>query len=121
MLRSRPSVTMTSSRWFTDLLEGLGLATEIWPVPVEIHGAIPFLDDDVHHSYDPAAVTAFFRTLVQVERVFNEFRALFVGKTSAVHLYWGALDLATTRFSGRTAPPHPGGMPNCGPHVMHEA
>jgi hypothetical protein len=103
------------------MLDAVDLSTDIWPVPVEIHDAIPFLDDETHSSYDPAAVTAFWRTLVEVERVFDVFRARFVGKSSAVHLFWGALDLATTRFSGRTAPPHPGGVPNCGPHVMHEA
>lgn len=103
------------------LLGQLDLATEIWPVPVELPDAIPFPDDVTHGSYDPAAVTAFWRTLVEVERVFDVFRARFLGKSSPVHLFWGALDLAVTRFSGRTAPPHPGGAPNCGPHVMHEA
>lgn len=104
-----------------ELLAALDLATEIWPVPVELPDAIPFPDDVTHSSYDPGAVTAFWRSLVEVERVFNQFRARFLGKSSPVHLFWGALDLATTRFSGRPAPPHPGGMPNCGPHVMHEA
>jgi hypothetical protein len=110
--------------FYTELmarLDGLGLSTEIWPVPVEIPDAIPFPDDVVHDSYDAAAVTSFWRTLVESERVMDVFRARFVGKSSPVHLFWGALDLATTRFSGRTAPPHPGGVPNCGPHVMHEA
>ncbi|MGA8046191.1 MAG: DUF5996 family protein [Dermatophilaceae bacterium] len=102
-------------------LDELALATEIWPVPVELPDAIPFPDDEVHTAYDPAAVTAFWRMLVEIERVFDRFRADFVGKSSPVHLFWGALDLATTRFSGRSAPPHPGGAPNCGPHVMHEA
>lgn len=102
-------------------LDELGLATEIWPVPVELPDAIPFPDDEVHTAYDPAAVTTFWRMLVEIERVFDRFRADFVGKSSPVHLFWGALDLATTRFSGRPAPPHPGGAPNCGPHVMHEA
>ncbi len=105
----------------TDLLDGLDLATEIWPVPVELPDAIPFGDDATRSSYDPVAVTTFWRTLVEVKRVFDVFRARFVGKSSPVHLFWGALDLAATRFSGRTAPPHPGGVPNCGPHVMHEA
>lgn len=105
----------------TELLDALDLRTDIWPVPVELQDAIPFPDDQVHSSYDPQAVTAFWRTLVEVERVFNVFRARFLGKSSPVHFFWGALDLATTRFSGRTAPPHPGGAPNCGPHVMLEA
>ncbi|QDO87989.1 hypothetical protein FNH13_06225 [Ornithinimicrobium ciconiae] len=106
---------------FCEQLDSLGLATQIWPVPVELPDAIPFPDDDTHDSYDAAAVTDWWRTLVQVERVVDIFAARFVGKSSPTHLFWGALDLATTRFSGRSAPPHPGGVPNCGPHVMHEA
>ena len=65
--------------------------------------------------------TRFWLALVQIERVFKVFRSRFVGKVSPVHLFWGGLDLAVTRFSGRPAPPHPGGAPNCGPQVMHEA
>jgi hypothetical protein len=90
-------------------------------MPVEIEGAIRFERDDVHASYEPQQVERFWQLLVTLTRVFNEFRTTFVGKSSPVHLFWGALDLATTRFSGRGAPPHPGGAPNCGPHVMHEA
>lgn len=103
------------------LLAGLGVATDIWPMPVEIIDAIAFPDDRVHASYDAAAVRRFWLALVQMERVLKVFRSRFVGKASPVHLFWGALDLAHTRFSGRTAPPHPGGAPNCGPHVMWEA
>ncbi len=104
-----------------NMLDELGVATEIWPIPVEIPGAIPFTDDRVHSSYDPEAVHRFWLALVAMERVFTRFRSDFVGKSSPVHLFWGALDLAVTRFSGRTAPLHPGGAPNCGPHVMWEA
>jgi Family of unknown function (DUF5996) len=103
------------------LLDELGVATPIWPVPVEIAGAIPFPDDRVHASYDPDAVHRFWLALLQMWRVFTQFRDRFLGKSSPVHFFWGALDLATTRFSGRGAPPHPGGAPNCGPHVMLEA
>lgn len=103
------------------LLEDLGVATDIWPMPVEIPGAIPFPDDRVHASYDADVVQRFWMALVGIERVFKVFRARFVGKSSPVHLFWGSLDLALTRFSGRPAPPHPGGAPNCGPHVMWEA
>ncbi|MDT7654025.1 MAG: hypothetical protein QOI36_5431 [Pseudonocardiales bacterium] len=102
-------------------LDDLGLTTRIWPMPVEIEGAIPFDEDDVHASYDGDQVQRFWRILVQLDRVLHDFRGRFVGKASPVHLFWGALDLAVSRFSGRTAPPHPGGAPNCGPHVMHEA
>jgi len=103
------------------MLDQLGLATPIWPVPVEIPDAIAFADDEVHRRYDPEAVHRFWLALVDMQRVFSAFRAGFVGKASPVHVFWGALDLAYTRFSGRSAPPHPGGAPNCGPHVMWEA
>jgi hypothetical protein len=103
------------------LLDELDVGTEIWPMPVEIPGAIPFPADHDHGSYDPDAVRRFWLALVQMERVFKAFRSRFVGKASPIHLFWGALDLAYTRFSGRTAPLHPGGAANCGPYVMWEA
>lgn len=115
---------MTVNDFYTDFtgrLDRLGLGTDIWTMPVELPDAIPFDEDDTHGSYDAASVNAFWRTLIETERVFDVFRARYVGKSSPVHLFWGALDLAVTRFSGREAPPHPGGAPNCGPHVMHEA
>jgi len=99
----------------------LGVATPIWPMPVEIEGAIPFTGDLRHAAYDAEQAHRFWLTLVEVDRVFSTFRGRFLGKASPVHLFWGALDLAVTRFSGRPAPPHPGEAPNCGPHVMHEA
>jgi hypothetical protein len=102
-------------------LDELGLSTPIWTMPVEIADAIAFDVDHDHTAYDDAQATAFWRALVQMVRVLEQFRTRFVGKVSPVHLFWGALDLAVTRFSGRPAPPHPGGAPNCGPHVMHEA
>ncbi|MET0326750.1 MAG: DUF5996 family protein [Ilumatobacteraceae bacterium] len=105
----------------TGQLDGLGLSTPIWTMPVEIPDAIPFDEDTEHGSYDAEQVHRFWLALVQMDRVFEVFRSRFLGKVSPVHLFWGALDLAVTRFSGRTAPPHPGGAPNCGPHVMHEA
>jgi hypothetical protein len=103
------------------LLDELGVPTAIWPMPVEIPGAVPFPDDRVHASFDPDAARRFWLALVEMTRVLELFRSRFVGKVSPVHLFWGGLDLATTRFSGRTAPPHPGGAPNCGPQVMEEA
>ena len=104
-----------------DVLEKLGVGTEIWPVPVEIEGAIPFPEDHVHAAYDRQQVERFWLALVQVRRVLHQFRSRFIGKMSPVHLFWGSLDLAVTRFSGRPAPPHPGRTPNCGPQVMLEA
>lgn len=110
--------------FYRELMEHLdarGLSTPIWTMPVEIPGAIAFDADTQHTAYDPDAARRFWLALLQMTRVFEVFRSRFVGKVSPVHLFWGALDLAVTRFSGRTAPPHPGGAPNCGPHVMHEA
>ncbi|WP_433273918.1 DUF5996 family protein [Pseudonocardia xinjiangensis] len=102
-------------------LNDLGLTTRIWPMPVEIENAIPFDNDDTHASYDRDHVQRYWRTLVQIDRVMHKFRSRFLGKASPVHLWWGALDLATSRFSGRPAPPHPSSAPNLGPHVMLEA
>jgi hypothetical protein len=104
-----------------DRLDGLGLHTAVWTMPVEIADAIPFDDDTTHTVYDGDQARRFWRLLIQASRVFEVFRSRYIGKVSPVHLFWGALDLAVTRFSGRVAPPHPGGAPNCGPHVMWEA
>jgi hypothetical protein len=106
---------------FMSHLDSLGLATAVWPMPVEIPGAVRFTDDDQHTEYVPEHATRFWLALTRMTPVLLRFRSGFVGKASPVHLFWGALDLATTRFSGRPAPPHPGGAPNCGPHVMLEA
>jgi hypothetical protein len=102
-------------------LDELGVGTEIWPVPVEIEGAIPFTGDRVHASYDGEQAQRFWLALVEIERIFKVFRGRFIGKASPVHLFWGGLDLAVTRFSGRPAPPHTGRPPHCGPQVMLEA
>lgn len=83
--------------------------------------AIPFEADNQHASYDADAVQRFWRAMVQVERVLTQFRARFIGKVSPVHFFWGGFDLAVTRFSGRTAPKHRGGIPNCADWVMEEA
>ena len=104
-----------------DLLGELRVPTPVWPMPVEIPGAIPFPDDRGHAGYDPEAVRRFWLALVESTRVLTVFRARFLGKASPVHLFWGGLDLATTRFSGRRAPRYPHGAPNCGPQVMEEA
>ncbi|MFL6163562.1 MAG: DUF5996 family protein [Jatrophihabitantaceae bacterium] len=102
-------------------LDELGVGTSIWPMPVEIDGALRMDIDTAYRSYDPDQAHRFWQALVRIAGVFEQFRAGFVGKSSPVHLFWGALDLATTRFSGRPAPAHPGGAPHCGPHVMLEA
>jgi hypothetical protein len=102
-------------------LADLGPSVHIFARPVEVVEAIPFAEDTVHASYDADAVHRFWQALVAANRVFAEFRARFLGKASPVHLFWGSFDLATTRFSGRTAPTHPGGVPNCPNRVMVEA
>jgi hypothetical protein len=102
-------------------LDELGLTTRIWPVPVEIEGAIPFADDHEHGAYDPSHAHRFWQLLVQLDRVFQEFRGRFIGKASPVHFFWGGFDLAATRFSGRRAPRYSRAVPNCGPQVMEEA
>ncbi|WP_345610075.1 DUF5996 family protein [Pseudonocardia adelaidensis] len=101
-------------------LSDLGLETRISARPNEVDPAIPFAEDHTHASYDPDAAQLFWRQLLQAARVIGEFRSHFVGKVSPVHFWWGAMDLACTRFSGRLAPAHPGGAPNCADWVMVE-
>jgi hypothetical protein len=103
-----------------DALADLGIRTRIHAVPNEVDPAIPFAEDRQHASYDPRAAELFWRQLLQADRVIGAFRSRFVGKVSPVHFFWGGMDLACTRFSGRTAPPHPGGAPNCPVWVMRE-
>ncbi|HEY8494877.1 MAG TPA: DUF5996 family protein [Myxococcota bacterium] len=102
-------------------LRALRLDVPIHTTPSEVPDAIPFERDTRHHSYDPEYATRFWRALVQADRVFKEFRARFIGKCSPVHFFWGGLDLAVTRFSGKEAPPHPGGVPNFPDWVAREA
>nr|MDP9335536.1 DUF5996 family protein [Actinomycetota bacterium] len=94
-------------------LAELDVRVAIHPRPSEVVDAIPFDEDEVHRSYDPAAARRFWLALVQAHRVMLQFRSGFIGKASPVHYFWGGADLATTRFSGRPAPKHPGGVPNC--------
>jgi hypothetical protein len=89
-------------------LDELGLGVRIWPVPVEIPDPIPFEKDVVHASYEPEHARLLWRILIDCERVFSAARGRFIGKCSPVHFFWGAFDLAVTRFSGRTAPPREG-------------
>jgi Family of unknown function (DUF5996) len=102
-------------------LEELGLPVVINAMPNEIPDPIAFPDDHVHSAYDPGAARRFWRALVQVDRVFKLFRTGFLGKCSPVHFFWGSFDLAVTRFSGRRAPPHPGGVPHLPDAVVREA
>ena len=102
------------------LLE-VGVSVPMLARPVEIPEAIPFAEDRVHVDYDAAATGRFWQALVHADRVMKQFRAGFVGKVSPVHFFWGGFDLAVTRFSGRRAPKHPGGVPNCPDWVMELA
>ena len=106
---------------YVEALRSLGLEIRIRPVPVEVERAIPFAEDGEHASYDAEAANRCWRLLAQADRVLKRFRGRFLGKASPVHFFWGSFDLATTRFSGRPAPPHPGGAPNCPDYVMREA
>jgi hypothetical protein len=95
-------------------LKNVGTPVRIWPVPVEVAQPIPFEQDTVHQAYDAELAKRFWHILLNVTRVFTIFRARFRGKVSPIHFFWGAADLACTRFSGRTAPEHPSmaGLPD---------
>lgn len=99
----------------------LDLRVEIRKRPNEVPDPIPFDQDEVHRQYDREYANRFWRVLAQAGRVFTAFRARFIGKCSPVHFFWGAPDLAVTRFSGRRAPEHPGGIPNLPDWVTREA
>jgi hypothetical protein len=102
-------------------LDELDLPVTINKVPNEIENPIPFDEDEEHRSYDWEYANRFWRVLVQSDRVFKEFRSRFCGKCSPVHFFWGSFDLAVTRFSGRGAPPHPGGVPHLPDAITREA
>ena len=93
---------------FMELLRSAEIEVKIWKRPVEIPDPIAFDKDRVHASYDRASVEKFWRILLSVDTVLNQFRARFIGKSSPVHFFWGSFDLAVTRFSGRRAPDRPG-------------
>jgi Family of unknown function (DUF5996) len=102
-------------------LERLGLPVDIYRLPNEVPDPIRFDQDETHRSYDPEYANRFWRILVQADRIFKEFRARFTGKCSPVHFFWGAPDLAVTRFSGRRAPEHPGGVPGLPDWITRDA
>ncbi|WP_371876988.1 DUF5996 family protein [Microbulbifer sp. 2205BS26-8] len=119
-LESRPV-----SSFYQNVLKALatlGLDIQIFTTPSEVADGIPFEKDSTHHHYDREFATRFWRALVQMDRVFKEFRSrFFIGKCSPVHFFWGSFDLAVTRFSGREAPLHPGGVPHLPDWVVREA
>lgn len=102
-------------------LQELEMPVSINRLPNEVPDAIPFDQDDIHAAYDPDYAQRCWRILLQTDRVLREFRSHFCGKVSPVHFFWGSFDLAVTRFSGRSAPDHPGGVPNLPDAVAREA
>jgi hypothetical protein len=106
---------------FLGMIGSLGGTPKLDPHPNEVPDATPFPADTALRPYDAAAVDRFRQALVSVDRVLKHFRTGFIGKASPVHLFWGSFDLAVTRFSGRRAPPHPGGVPGLPDEVTREA
>ncbi len=102
-------------------LATLGLEVTINPVPCELPDPVAFPDDHARRPYDGETARAYWRALLQIQRVFQIFRSRFSGKCSPIHLFWGSFDLAVTRFSGRPAPRHPGGIPYLPDAVVREA
>jgi hypothetical protein len=120
-VKLEPRTTASFYAETTSALEDLGVLVDLYPKPVEMPVAIPFPEDTVHRSYDPAAVHRFWLALLQADRVMKVFRGRFIGKASPVHYFWGGGDLAVTRFSGRRAPKHGGAIPNCPDYVQELA
>jgi hypothetical protein len=117
-----PGLSVAS--FYSTLMEALaelGIAVTIDEMPNELPDPVRFSQDTAHASYDPDAVGRLLQILVNCDRVFKQFRTGFLGKSSPVHFFWGSFDLAVTRFSGRRAPRHPGGVPNLPDAVAHEA
>jgi hypothetical protein len=102
------------------MLRSLGIELKIFPVPTEMSDTLRFTDDRIHDSYDSDAVHRWWQILTNVDRALKEFRGEFLGKSSPSHFWWGGFDISCTRFSGRSAPLHPGGIPNIPDYVTRE-
>jgi hypothetical protein len=123
-IRELPLVARSVADFYTEymaVLHALGIEVALMPSPVEVQVAIPFAQDREHAAYDPDAAGRCWQILLQADRVLKRFRGRFLGKASPVHFFWGSFDLAATRFSGRRAPRHGGGVPHCPDYVMVEA
>jgi hypothetical protein len=116
-----PQTVADFHRRLIALLKGIGVAVVIYEMPNEVPNPIRFSHDLTHAAYDAAAAHRFWHALVQIDRIFKLFRSGFLGKASPVHFFWGSFDLAVTRFSGRPAPRHPGGVPRLPDPVTREA
>ncbi|HSC19735.1 MAG TPA: DUF5996 family protein [Rhizomicrobium sp.] len=117
----RPMPVAEFYRDFLHALSELGIAVQIDRRPNELPDAIPFDEDTLHRAYDKDYAQAFWRVLLRSHEVLSDFRTGFLGKASPVHFFWGSFDLAVTRFSGRRAPLHPGGVPHLSDAVVREA
>jgi len=117
----KPQSVAEFYRAVMEALKELDLHVTINTMPNEIENPIPFDQDEDHQSYDREYANRFWRVLVQSDRVFKQFRSRFCGKCSPVHFFWGSFDLAVTRFSGRPAPVHPGGVPHLPDAITREA
>jgi hypothetical protein len=120
MIALEPMTVASFYKLLMGALDDLGTSVKIWPMPVEVAEPIAFEQDQTHRSYDPEYAQRFWRVLLQTTRVFMQFRSRFIGKVSPIHLFWGAMDLACTRFSGRPAPEHPS-MPGLPDRVTRDA
>jgi hypothetical protein len=121
IIKLQPQTVKTFYEAVMNEMNALDLPVTINTTPNEITDAIPFERDEIHRAYNPEQANRFWRVLVQADRVFKEFRSRFCGKCSPVHFFWGSFDLAVTRFSGRPAPPHPGGVPHLPDAIAREA
>jgi hypothetical protein len=122
--RSIPLEPKSVAQFYGEVMEAMasvGMPVQISVMPNEIPDAIPFPDDTKHATYEPDHARALWRALLDTHRVLTRFRAGYLGKASPVHFFWGSFDLAVTRFSGRLAPAHPGGVPNFPDDVAQEA
>jgi hypothetical protein len=117
----RPKSVADFYKELFEKLLSIGIDVKIHGAPNEMDPAIPFAKNTVNKSYDPNAANTIWKAMLKVTGIFNKFRSEFIGKCSPVHLFWGAFDLAVTRFSGNPAPLHQGGMPNMPLEVMQEA
>ena len=120
-VRLEPKSVATFYREMMAALSDLKIAVEINTTPNEVDPAVPFEKNETDTAYDPEYANRFWRVLLQADRVFKDFRSEFCGKCSPVHFFWGSFDLAVTRFSGRRAPQHPGGVPHLPDAVTREA
>lgn len=119
-----PLIEQTVADFYQEFQEALtyfDVSPSFSPVPNEVMEATPLDKDVAHHTYRPVKVHNFFQVLVRVSNILADYRSEFVGKSSPVHFFWGAMDLAVTRFSGRPAPEHPGGIPHIADEIMKEA